>query len=414
MKISKKSKNIYSWIWVVLYSIIIFLTVPVARAIQRFVTKTLGNNAFIYFVLSVIGLGFLFILYFLIFRLKIRSPSRYVWLVIIAGLYFYFTLKLSKAPSEAIHFLEYGLLGFLLFRALKHQIKDISIYLIATLISTLIGTFDETIQWITPNRIWSFSDVWLNTLSAGLFLLGLLTVVKPVEISKRLTFKSIKIFSFTLIICMLILGLCASNTPNRVENYTNLVPRLFFLQEEESMSEYGYTIKDPDIGVFYSRLNKKELEDEDKTKGTEYAQILNHEIKMNYYQFLRKYNTITNPFLHEFRIHVFRRDVNYNNARRTARTKEKKEYFFIAYKENLILKKYFGNTLKNSSCLWDRGKMNIAEALIDKTQSYRSPVSAHLFTSFTERSVWIFNISLVFLIVIVNLILYYREKQLKK
>jgi len=75
-----KKKVFLSWVWVVLCSIAIFLTIPVARSIQRFVYKNWGRETFIYFVLGVLGIGTMVLIYFLIFELKIRLPSRNAWL----------------------------------------------------------------------------------------------------------------------------------------------------------------------------------------------------------------------------------------------------------------------------------------------------------------------------------------------
>ena len=150
-----------------------------ARGIQRFVYNNWGREVFGYFVLAVLFIGSISLLYYLIFKLKIRAPSNYIWLLSVAGLYVYFTLKLWKIPEEAIHFLEYGLLGFFLFRALIHNVKNKSIYFTATLFALLIGTFDEILQWITPQRYWGFRDVGLNGLSGGLFQLAIWKVVRP-------------------------------------------------------------------------------------------------------------------------------------------------------------------------------------------------------------------------------------------
>jgi len=131
---------------VVLCSILIFVTVPVAQTIQKVVSKNLGKSFFIYFVLSVLALAFMSLLYFLIFKLNVRSAPNYIWLFILTGIYSYFTLKLVKTPPEAIHFLEYGLLGFFLFKALKYHIRDKSIYFTATFFALFVGTFDEILQ----------------------------------------------------------------------------------------------------------------------------------------------------------------------------------------------------------------------------------------------------------------------------
>ncbi len=67
-----------------------------------------------------------------------------------AGLYIFFMSKLWKAPEEAVHFLEYGLLGFFLFKALIYHTRDKSIYVTATFFALFVGTIDEILQWMIP------------------------------------------------------------------------------------------------------------------------------------------------------------------------------------------------------------------------------------------------------------------------
>jgi VanZ family protein len=413
MKINLNKKILSSWMWVVSYSVVIFLTVPVARNIQTVVAKYLGKSAFIYLVLAVVGLAFLYLFYFLIVRLKIRSSSNFIWLFVLVGLYFYFTLKLKNSPPEAIHFLEYGLLGFFLFRALKHHIKDSSIYFTATFFCLLIGTFDEILQWITPRRFWDFQDVGLNTLSGGLFLLTIWKVLRPKKIIEKINLKSIRILTSVSIVCILVLGLCASNTPKRVAHYTSFIPSLSFLQEEEPMSEFGDIYKDSEIGAFYSRLTLDSLMEIDEKNSQSYAQILNRPENMEYEQFLKRYNPIVNPFLYELRVHTYRRDKYYKQARSFSDLKNKKESYFIAYKENLILEKYYGNTIKKSIYAWEEDKIKETEALIDKSKPYKSPVSANLFTPFSEKTMWIIIIVLIILLIFVNLTLSFKKKRHK-
>ncbi len=391
--------------WVVLCSITIFLTVPVALSIQKIVSNLLGRTFFIYFFFSILALAFISLLYFLIFKLKIRSISNYVWIFILTGFYSYFTLKLIKTPSEAIHFLEYGLLGFFLFRALKYYIKDISIYFTATLFSLLIGTFDEILQWITPSRFWSFHDVLLNTLSGGLFQLAIWNVVKPKIISEKITSKSFRIFSSLFSLCIIILGLCVSNTPNRMYDYTKLIPWLSFLQKEEPMSEFGYKYKDPEIGIFYSRLSPKNLQKIDKLRGKQYVQILNDSVYQDYEQFLKEYNPMTNPFMHELRVHIFRRDTYLKKGKSASNLKKKKEFYLIAYRENLILENYFSNSIKKSIYHWNEDVLQVSDISIDENKTYISPVSANLFTTFSEKTIWISILTLISFLALINFVM---------
>jgi hypothetical protein len=381
----------------------------VARRIQRFVSDHWGRETFLYFVLIALAVACVILLYFLIFRLRIKSLSNYVWLFIVSNLYVYFTLKLKKVPEEAVHFLEYGLLSFFLFKALCCQVRDKSIYITATLFAFLIGTFDEILQWITPQRYWDFRDAGLNALSGGLFQLAIWKVIRPKIISEKFNAASLKIFSAIFASCLITLGLCVSNTPNRVYNYTRKIHFLSYLQKQETMSEFGYKYKDPEIGVFYSQLSPNSLKKIDEQRGNKYNLILNESVNKDYEQFLREYSPTTDPFMHELRLHIFRRNEHLDKARAASEPGEKKDSYFIAYKENLILQKYFTKSVEKSVYAWDENKIKEAEALIDKSQSYDSPVSNNLFTSFSEKSVWLSIFSLIFILLLINLIFTFKN-----
>ncbi len=319
--------------------------------------------------------------------------------------------KLWKAPEEAVHFLEYGLLGFFLFKALIYHIRDKSIYVTAMFFALFVGTIDEILQWMIPLRYWDFRDVGLNCLSGGLFQLAVWKVVKPNLISEKINSKSLRIFTSIFASCLIILGLCTSNTPQRVASYTKKIPWLSFLQKEEPMSEFGYKHKDPEIGTFYSRLSSKNLQSTDNLRGEQYAQILDESVDKDYEQFLREYNSITDPFMHELRVHIFRRDEYFNKGNSTSNLNEKKEFYLIAYRENLILEKYFSRSIEKSVYHWNKDILKESEALVDKSKPYESPVSANLFTSFSEKSIWVSIFALIFFTVLINFILAFIKKR---
>ena len=326
------------------------------------------------------------------------------------GLYIFFTLKLWEEPEEAVHFLEYGLLSFFLFKALSHQIKDKSIYITTAFFALFIGTIDEILQWAIPQRVWDFRDVGLNGLSGVLFQLVVWKVIKPKIISEKIDFKSLRILTSIIISCLILLGLCASNTPKRVASYITKIPKLSFLQKEEPMSEFGYKYIDPEIGVFYSRLSHKSLQMRDNLRGEQYAKILNESVDKDYQQFIREYNPITDPFMHELRVHIFRRDTYFKRGESASNLSEKKELYFAAYKENLILEKYFRHSIEKSVYRWNEDILQESEASIDKSKTYKSPVSANLFTFFSEKTMWISIFLLILFLVLINLILPFLKK----
>ena len=71
-----------------------------------------------------------------------------------------------EVPAERIHFLEYGLLGFLVTKAIrKLNWKSISLALLFVL---GIGAIDEVIQWLLPNRVGDLRDVIMNSVGGGM------------------------------------------------------------------------------------------------------------------------------------------------------------------------------------------------------------------------------------------------------
>lgn len=201
----------------IFYTLFLFSSIPFVRPFQKFVYNQYGKSYFGYFVLVAIVLCLIGCVFYLIKNAdRGVSTKNYLWLAGVTGLYVYFTLKLWGCPEEAIHFLEYGLLSYLFYRALRHHVKDVTIYFTVAFIALFLGTIDEIIQWIVPVRYWDFRDVWLNFLSGGLLQLGLWKGIRPRIINKRVRPQSIWILSTIIGACIILLALCAPNTPSRM------------------------------------------------------------------------------------------------------------------------------------------------------------------------------------------------------
>jgi len=407
---SSKKKMFFSWLLVILCILAIFLIVPIARTIRNFVEANWNVSLFGYSVLFVVTGAFLFCLYFLRFRLKIRAFSHYLWLAAVALVYVFFTLKLWERPEEAIHFLEYGLLGFLLFQALRHHIHDKGIYFIAFLIGALVGIFDESLQWMIPRRVWDFRDLGLNALSVGLLLVAIWKGIRPKLQDIRSQSGSTRIISYLLITYLILFGLCFSNTPDRVQSYTKVFPFLSFLQKEEPMNELKFKHKDPEIGVFFSRLEIEELNKIDTERAEEYGQIFKDWTKKKYQDFLNYFPGYSQPFLYEMRVHVFRRNKRFWEANKTEDEKTQKENLFIAYKENLILEKYFGNTLQKSPYQWPKRRIERIGREIDVTKFYKSPVSAASPVPFKEKTLWGMILLIIAALIFLNVRISRKQK----
>ena len=409
--ISAKKKIFLSWLGVVLCVLAIFLVVPIARTVRNFVETTWSASLFGYFVLIFVSAAFLAGLYLFWFRLNIRALSNYMWLAVVAVVYIIFTLRLWERPEEAIHFLEYGLLGILLYFALRNHYSDKGIFIIAFIIGALVGIFDEALQWMIPRRVWDFRDLGLNALSVGLCQIAIWKGVKPDLQNIQIRSRSIRTISWLLSVYLILFGLCFSNTPDRVHSYTKRWPFLSFLGKEEPMNEYKHKHSDPEIGVFFSRLSLDEIARTDRERAEEYGRIFAEWTSKKYNDFLIYFPGYARPFLHEMRVHVFRRDRMFGLAQQADDKKEKEKYWFIAYKENMILEKYYGNTLKASPYRWPEKRTARIGTQIDPSSFYKSPVSAASPIPLRENAIWAIILFLIGGLVFLNIRLSARARR---
>jgi hypothetical protein len=278
------------------------------------------------------------------------------------------------------------------------------------MIGALVAIFDEGLQWMIPRRVWDFRDLGINALSVALFLIAIGRGIRPKLPPLHWRSSSIRILSYLLTAYLILFGLCFSNTPDRVERYTEVFPFLSFLQKEEAMNEFKYKHEDPEIGVFFSRLTIVELLEIDSKRAEEYGNIFKQWEEKPYQEFLNNFPGYSQPFLYEMRIHVFRRNRRFQLSNETENEKIQKQNLFIAYKENLILEKYFSNTLQKSPFLWPRKKIESIETKIDKTMFYKSPVSAGSPIPFNEKTLWGIILFLVASLIVLNILLSSEQK----
>ena len=397
-----------SWTLFVLWVILIYATIPVAREIQVFISGQWGRQFFFYAVAITVVLC-LFCSFVYLIRIHRKAlASNYAWIFITGAIYMYYSYQLSKgSPEEAVHFIQYGVLGVLGFRALSQSMRDSAIYVSAGLICALVGTSDEIIQWLTPKRYWDFRDVWINAVGGGLIQISIWKGFNPEFISLKWSKKSIKNVCHLSIVTILLLGCCASNTPTRVEWMMERFPSIRGLERNLNlMNEFGYMHADEKFGHFYSRFTISDLRIEDQKRFTEAATILDkYRNNSDYDTFLSKYTPVTDPFLHEARVHLFRRDEYLKKAIRENDTDQYLENLRIAWAENLLMKKYFSLTLRHSSYVLSSEISILFESLTNGKADYKSAVDRHLFTKITERNMWlIITISVVALALIPSIL----------
>ncbi len=400
-----------SWLWVGLCSLAIFATVPFARVLQRWVSGNLGDQAFVLLAVVFLGLAGCWIVARLR-RSRNRDARGHVWLLAVAAAYAGLIWNLSGQAAEVLHLLEYGLLGLLAFRALAHRMRDYGIYLAATLIGAIVGALDEALQWATPNRYWELRDIAINAVASGLVQVAIAGGLRPQWIQGWPDRRSARTIVQLALGVWLLLALSIVNTPERIAWYADRVPGLSFLLKNQSvMVEYGYRYEDPATGVFRSRLSPQALRQEDQARAIGAAPVLDaHREDEQYYEFLRSYTPASDPFLHEARVHLFRRDRHIKLAKEADEgSRERRRLATIALRESEIMRRYFPQTYGRSTYQLSAQDRQFLQANLDPDMAYDSRVSRTLITEVDEGFfVWILGGCLLGLLV---LWVYYGRQQ---
>ncbi len=388
-----RQSEFLSWSYVVIWSGVVFVTIPFVRDWVKYVRGQWGGEAFTYAVTAIVILV-LVAAVGLLLKLRRKSVASYAWLFGVAGLIVYLTFDLKAgSPEEAVHFVQYGVLSVLLFRAFTHRVRDYSIYFAAAITGTIVGMIDETIQWLTPGRYFGLRDIWLNFTAVALVQTALAAGVRPEIVSGWPDGTSLRRSCRLGAVAVAYLGFCFLNTPDRIAWYTAQLPGLDFIKYNSSiMTEYGYLHGDATTGLFRSRLDAGELRRLARDRAEEGGRILErYRNREQYLEFLGIYTPVTDPFLHEARVHLFRRDTYLDRARRAEEDGERREKLAVAYWENRILENYFGELLHASSYKWPAALEAEIKANVRTGQIYESRVSHRLITVYSWWQVfWFF------------------------
>lgn len=374
-----------SWLYVTLWSLVIFSTIPFARALTNALAERIGLEVFVYVTVFLALVGAAAALANL--RKRRLPRSAYLWLFAVSAAFIAYAYYLRDIPEEAIHVAEYAFLGFLVYRALLHRIDDYSIYLVATVVVGLIGTIEEYVQWVVPSRVFDLRDIRTNFVAGALAQVAIAKGLRPSIVASSPSLASWRRLCRVLAFALFVLALSFVNTPKRVAWYATRVPAMSFLLDSKSMMvDYGYHYRDPEIGVFQSRFSRDQLEEHDRQRGVEVARILDRYIDGEGYDaFQNVYSVPRDPYAHEAGVHLFRRNRYLERAR--AEEKERRDHSTVALREDQILETYFRTTMQHSRHRWAPETRSYVDQNAVKEQEYVSFVSWDLLTRYSERQV---------------------------
>jgi VanZ family protein len=289
----------------IVVSVLVVLSAPVAGQIRAWIRATFPGR----FVVIVGGLGALLLVAAIVAagrRIRERRAARYGAIaaaIALAAIYSAFNVADNPESTavERFHFLEYGLITFLFYRAWR-PLGDLSIVLLPILAGLTVGTAEEWLQWFIPNRVGELRDIFLNLaaiVSGLLFSAG----VEPAErfhltIGRRSAPRVLRMAAVTL------LALAA------------------FIHSVH----LGYVVSDPSIGTFTSRYSSERLPALQQEKAREWS--------LNPPPLVLRRISREDQYLSEGLAHVRWRNKQWDAGNHLA-----------AWNENLILEKYFAPVL---------------------------------------------------------------------
>jgi hypothetical protein len=189
----------------ILASAAIVLASPFMGQLQSFLRRSLSTNNYVLLfgggVMVAIGIAILIAFV----RIRERRMARFALLLIaliFGGSYMWATATPWPEVNavERVHFVEYGLIAFLFYRASlprslgeggRHA-ADPSIVVLPLLAGFAVGTVDEWLQWFIPVRVGEAHDVFLNLASLTCGVLFALALQPPTAFTMRLASASIR------------------------------------------------------------------------------------------------------------------------------------------------------------------------------------------------------------------------------
>ena len=247
-------------------------------------------------------------------RIRERRARRYGAIAVaVAGAVWYSIAEATGNPDvdvvKRFHFVEYGMIAYLFYRAWR-PLADPAVIVLPLLAGLIVGTADEWLQWFIPNRVGEIADVFLNGVAIGCGLVFSVGADPPAGFSLRFRPGSL-------------------SRIGRLGAAAIVAFACFF-----DIVHLGHDLRDPNIGTFKSRYSQERLTALAIEKQDEWRR---HPPPLVVQRLSREDQYMTEGVTHAQR----------RNELLTANDP------VAAWKENLILEKYYAPVLDTPSH-WSR------------------------------------------------------------
>lgn len=223
----------------ILVSIALVLSAPFIGYVRSWI-RTQFPGQFVRIIGGAIAVIGVLLLGTALARIRSHRARRYGALAIsIATAVSYSIAEATGIPEvdvvQRFHFIEYGLITFLFYRAWR-PLGDPAIVVNPFVAGLLVGTADEWLQWFIPNRVGEMADIFLNGVAIACGLVFSLGALPPAAFSWSWRPGSIR----------------------RVGHISAAFVLAFAVFVH--VVHLGYEVRDDEIGMFKSRYTRAALE----------------------------------------------------------------------------------------------------------------------------------------------------------
>ncbi|MFM8535003.1 MAG: VanZ family protein [Acidimicrobiia bacterium] len=168
----------------------VVLVSPFMGPLQSFLRRSLTTSQYVLLFSASVLIALTGAIFYAVRRIRDRRAARYTAMA--------FALTIGSAylwavgtpypevnAVERVHFVEYGLIAMLFYRAWRPA-GDLSIVMLPLLVAFMVGTLDEWLQWFIPVRVGEAHDVFLNLVSIGCGLMFAIALDPPDRFSMSL------------------------------------------------------------------------------------------------------------------------------------------------------------------------------------------------------------------------------------
>lgn len=375
----------------------ILAAIPYARDLQRAFDSTLGSGSLRWLSIAAVGSAAAWAALKIWRSIRRLSRARAIAVLAGAATLIYLAVATLDTAAEAVHFVLFGILALLVFRAFAIRGRGSILYLNTLLVCLLASITDEALQWFMPGRYWDFNDILRNALASAWVIAVFAVGFRPGYATGIGSPPMIRTAALLTALCAILLALCFTNTPAFAQRLVAHFPVLTDLfDNDHPMAEYGYCHRLSHEVHFRSRFGLDELRSHDAMRATDAGPILAEAAASGFPTNRRMViAAATDPFLFEALNHLERRN-HYFGVLPKYRF-DPNGYTFhatVAWRENEILEAVFPRTLDAAGQRWTD---ELKEALAEHVQPgrYTSPIGRHLICRVRLPHIWAATVSVI-------------------